>query len=98
MSGAPLPTSEIFAEILAEEIVAFSTECCKGELTLEEILEAIRFNSIEDLKYPSGEYVNRPAFKGSCFHLSFLGHIVYNYSTLRESLDRKLQNFLDGYE
>lgn len=97
ISGSPLPQTEGFAQVIANEIVIFLLGYLNGELTLEEVLEAIRFNAICDLRYPGGEYVDRPVFSGNCFHVSFLAKIVHNYTALRNSLDRKLQNLIDGY-
>lgn len=97
ITGAPLPVTEFFANIISNEIYIHLTEFGRGELTLSEVLLAIRINSKGEIRMPSGSPMEQVMFYGNCFHVDFLSKILYNYMLLRNSLDRKFENYLDGY-
>lgn len=96
--GCPLPETDFYAEALTNEIVEFLNEMGYGELTVDEIVFAMRLNSKGGLRYPSGVDVETTTFKGAYFNLDFLSKVLGTYATLRGMLNRKLQNYLDGYE
>lgn len=95
--GCHLPETEFFADVLTVEIIEFINEMGYGELTIDEIIFAIRLNTRGGLKYPSGIDVEITLFRGSHFNLDFLSKVLGTYTTLRGILDRKLQNYLDGH-
>jgi hypothetical protein len=95
--GCPLPQTEGFAEIISKELFLFLNEFGYSELTLEEIMLAMRINAKGNLKYPSGMEVEQVQFHGSCFHVDFISRILSYYMTMRGYLDSTLRNFLDGY-
>jgi hypothetical protein len=97
ISGCPLPHTEGFAEILSNEIIEFVNEYGYGELTLEEILTALRLNARGGLKLPTGIEVEHVPFSGNCFNVVYLSKVLSNYKTFRDILERRLQNFIDGY-
>lgn len=97
ITGAPMPSTEGFAEVLSQEIVTLINEFGFGNLTLAEIILAMRFNSV-DMRFPSGVEIEKATFRGNCFSVDFLSKILYNYSVLRKFVDRKFQNKIDGYE
>jgi hypothetical protein len=96
ISGCALPSTEFFAEIIGEELEIFIKDFGYSELTTEEILLAMRLNSRGDFKYP-GETIEKVIFFGNCFNVEYFSKILYNYMVLRNILDRKIQNTIDGY-
>lgn len=94
--GADLPPNETFAAILGEEFVVFITDFGYDNLTESEILLAFRFNA-KGTKYPSGTDIEKVNFKGSIFNISSAAKVLANYMDLRNILDRKMQNHIDGY-
>jgi hypothetical protein len=97
ISGCPLPNTDFFADIIAEEIKIFIMDFGYQDLTVPEIFLAMRMNSRGGFKYPSGLDIEQVQFYGSCFNVDFLSKVLANYMTLRNILDRKFQNHIDGY-
>ena len=97
ITGCELPGTEYFADMLSNELVEFISNYGYGEYTLKEILTALRLNTQPGMRWPSGLEIERIAFTGSCFNVDFLARVLGTYSQLRNILDRKFQNFIDGY-
>lgn len=97
ISGCTLPQTEGFAEIISNEIVEFINEYGYRELTLEEILTALRLNAKGGFKFPTGIELEHVPFTGNCFNIVYLSKVLSNYKAFRDILDRKLSNFIDGY-
>lgn len=97
ISGCPLPQTEYFAAYIAEELEIFIKEFGYGILTYKEILLALRLNSKGGLKTPSGLEIDQIAFSGACFNVDYISKILSNYRAIRNFLDRKFENQLDGY-
>jgi hypothetical protein len=97
ISGCPLPQTEGFAEIISNEIIEFVNEYGYGELTLEEILAALRLNAKGGFRFPTGIEAEHVPFTGNCFNVVYLSKVLSNYKAFRDILDRKLENFIDGY-
>ncbi len=96
ISGCPLPSTEFFAEIIAEEILEFILNFGYADLTYEEILLALRINSKGGFKHPSGLELDPVPFYGNCFNVDYFAKVMANYQVIRNYVDRKLQNYLDG--
>ena len=96
ISGCPLPNTEFFADVISDEIKAFILDFGYEELTYAEIILAMRLNSKGGLKYPSGLELETVVFFGNCFNVDYFAKVISNYMTIRNILDRKLQNFIDG--
>lgn len=95
--GCPTPETEFYAEGLAKEMIEYLNEFGFSELTLSEIILALRFNTKGGLRFPSGLEIDKVSFSGSCFNVDFLSKVLSNYMALRNILDRKIENFIDGY-
>lgn len=97
IAGCPLPQTEYFANYIADELIIFIKEFGYGILTESEVLLALRLNSKGGLRYPSGIEIEQVQFVGSCFNVDFVSKVLYNYRTIRNQLDRRFENQLDGY-
>lgn len=97
ISGCALPQTEIFAKFIAEEITVFILEFGYGELTEAEILLAMRINASGKIKNPAGEDFDQVVFLGNSINVVYLARILQNYKCLRDNLDRRIINQLDGY-
>lgn len=97
ISGCPLPQTEFFANIISEQLCEFIENFGYSELTLKEIILSIQLNAKGSLKYPTGIELDRVVFTGACFNVDFLSRILSNYLSLRNILDQKFKNFIDGY-
>lgn len=95
--GCRLPTTEGFAEVISDQLSIFINEFGYGNLTLSEIILAMHLNAASAIRYPSGDYQERVEFSGNCFNVVFIAKILEVYRTLRNGLDRKFQNQIDGY-
>jgi len=95
ITGAPLPTTDFFANIISKEVYTFITEFGYSDYTLFEILLAMRLNAKCDVRLPNGLVWDMVVFFGNCFNVNFLSKVLYNYSLLRTGLNRKLENYLD---
>lgn len=96
-TGCSLPNTDYFAGIICEELEGLFIDLGYEELTLYEVILALRLNMATGLKFPSGAEVELVAFAGQNFNVGFVSKVLQNYMSLRTCLDRKLQNFLDGY-
>jgi len=97
MCGCPLPQTEYFAEVLSDEISIFINDFGYRNLTLDEILFAIRINAGTDMKLPPGIELQHIEFTGVCVNVNFISKVLRNYMAIRNMLDRRIQNKLDGY-
>lgn len=97
ITGASLPQTEFFADVISKEIYIHLLEFGKGELTLEEVLLALRINSTIQITSWDGSKVPHIEFFGNSFNIDYLSKVLNNYMTQRGYLDRKLENYLDGY-
>lgn len=95
--GCALPTTEFFADIIADEISTLLEDFGFRELTESEILLALRLNGKGSIRYPSGTEIDTVAFSGNCINTAFLSKVLTIYMTFRGILERRIQNFIDGY-
>lgn len=98
LMGCSLPLTDFFSEMVASELGVFLQTMGYADLTLEEILLAIRLNSQATIKFPSGIEVDQIPFAGSSFNVDFVAKVLSGYMKIRNSLDRRFQNMLDGHE
>lgn len=96
--GCTLPQTEIFAKFIAEEISYFILNFGYGELTEAEILLALRINAFGKIRNPAGEDFEQVQFSGLSMNVVYLGKILKNYKSLRDNLDSRIKNQLDGYQ
>lgn len=97
ITGCPMPQTDFFAEVLTTTMMNYLIEFGYGELTLTEIVLALQLNTQGGLRLPSGLEVEKVSFFGVCFNIDFLSRILSNYMIFRNNLDRKFENFIDGY-
>lgn len=97
ISGCALPQTEFFAEIISGQICEFICKFGYGELTLNEIVLSLQINAKTGLRFPTGSEVEQVQFVGNCFHVDYLSRVLSNYMALRNLLDSKFKNFIDGY-
>lgn len=95
--GCPLVESELLATAISKEIETYVNDNYP-EISEDEIMYALQINMQSDIRYPSGEEVSVIDFTGDQFNVFFLVRVVEKYMKFRNILDRKLQNFIDGYE
>lgn len=96
--GCDLPQTDFFANIVSEEMEGIIVDFGYDELTLKEVIFAIRVNSCPSaMKMPSGMDLEPVFFSGKLPNGYFLSKILSNYMLLRRILDGKLGNFIDGY-
>lgn len=96
--GCALPNTEFFAKFISEEISKFILDFGYSNLTLEETLLAFRLNSYGGLKNTTGETITAVSFTGNSVNVDYIAKVLLNYMAIRNFLDRKLQNKIDGYE
>jgi hypothetical protein len=96
--GLELPPSETALDILIEEISSFMKDFGYGNYAVAEILLAIRFNIQTLLKIPSSIQLFTVNLETKNLSIKFISDVLHNYSTLRNNLDRKFQNTIDGYD
>lgn len=96
--GCDMPQTDFFASVLSKEIINFIFEFGYENLTLEEIVLAMKINANNDLKNPLGEDLAQIDFVGRFVYVGFLAKVLKNYMILRTNLDRKFQNQIDLHE
>lgn len=96
--GFKLPETEGFAECISNEILEHILNFSNSDLTLSEVLLALRLNSSYNYKWPSGNLVEKIPIEGNQFNVYFLSNCISNYLDYRNHLTRKLKNIISGYE
>lgn len=97
LCGSKLPATEFFADIISDELDIFLLKYVKGQLSFQEILLALRFNSRGGFRNIEGLEIDNVPFSGNSFNIEYFAKIIACYMGLRNQMDRKLQNFIDGY-
>lgn len=97
ITGCPFPQTEFFASVLTDTMMDYLKEFGFGELTFDEIVLAMKLNTKGGLRLPTGLEIDKVAFTGTCFNIDFLSKMLSNYMVFRNNLDRKFENFIDGY-
>jgi len=82
--------------ILADEVIFFLKEHGYENFTIEELLTAFRINCSSTLKYPSELEATHVNVFGEFMSVDYISQVMKNYWILRERLDRKLCNAVDG--
>lgn len=95
--GCALPITEGFAQIISNELYVFINEFGYCSLTLSEVILALHLNAMGGLRYADGSSVERIEFTGICFNVVYIAKILQIYALLRNGLDRKFINQIDGY-
>lgn len=98
MMGCELPITDFFADLIADEIEQMILKFGYSKYTLEEILLSMRLNINGGLRWPSGIEIEYVPFSGRTFNAAFLSKTLKNYKSMRDLLDRKLENFIDGHQ
>jgi len=96
--GCDLPFTDMFANVLSEQIILFIDNCGYLNYTLKEILLSLQINLMHPLPSYLAVEVDEVKFSGRCVNVSFMSKTLNNYKAIRNQLDRKLQNFIDGYQ
>lgn len=97
ITGCCLPQTESLAKFIADEIIILIFNFGYQELTEQEIFLSMRLNALGDLRNPCGEDFKQVSFSGNSMNTVYLAKVFKNYMSLRNNLDRKIQNELDGY-
>ncbi len=97
ITGAELPVNESMCKCLVAEMDVFLIDFNYGGYTQEEILLAFRFNCGNYLKNAGGDYIDNIPLFGRYLNVDYISKVLYNYGIIRWQLERKLENFIDGY-
>lgn len=96
--GCNVPQSDIHASMLCSLFRNFIEETEYQEYTPNEVELALLFNVNEKIEIPAATEYERVQFSGNTPNLNFVSSVLYNYSLLRNQLDKKIKMFLDGHE
>lgn len=96
--GCEMPYTELFANVLSEEIISFVNGFLYGSLTLAEIILAMEINLPQTFLLSNAVELEEVNFSGRCVNVCFIAKVLKNYKLLRNSLDRKIQNQIDGHQ
>lgn len=97
ITGAVIPPDARFIEIIRDEIVDFLLKFGYSNLTISEIILAFNLNSSIDMRYPVGIDLSKIELFGAHLNVDYISRVLHNYTTIRNLLDRKLENTIDGY-
>lgn len=97
ITGIGLPNTDLLIKFLKEQIIDFLLEFGYEDLTIEEISLAFMINAENNLQTPSGIELQYIENFGKYINVYHFSKIVHNYMAIRNLLDRKIQNQIDGY-
>lgn len=98
LSGGALPKSEVFLDMFIEELHIFLLEYGYDSYAITEIILAFRININTKLRLPSGITLERVSLKTEQLSIEYISDVLHQYSIIRNNIDRKFQNSIDGYE
>lgn len=96
ISGIKLPTNEHLINITESELSKYILSFGFKELNEQEFGVALQINLPKYFSYPSGINLSEIEPFGDVLSVSYLGKILLNYQVIRNMVDRKLKNFIDG--
>lgn len=96
MYGSCMPSTELMAGYISDEIISLIRDFGYDEFTVREIILSMRMNMQEMIKNPVGDDF-KPVDAPTSVCTAFLGAVLNNYKKLRNSLDRIIENHLKGY-
>lgn len=98
VSGGALPKSEAFLDMFIDELYTFLVEYGYGHFAITELILAFRININTTLRQPSGMTLPKVELKTNQLSIEYISDVLSIYSIFRNSIDRKLENLIDGYE
>lgn len=91
--GQPLPTPE-YLDLLEKRLASFITKFGYDELTFSELILAFELNAVG---YTGEIEIDVVRSSTKNIGIEYVSKVLENYMQLRKTLDRKIQNQLDGY-
>lgn len=95
--GCDMPQTEFFASILSQELSDYLLQFGYEDFTLDEIILAMRMNANGNFINPLGDDIDQVQFFGNFIHINFISKVLKGYSVLRNNLESKFKNHIDGY-
>lgn len=96
-TGAELPATDFFADTLSEAIISFVLNMGYGDLNENEIIFSMEMNLTHVHRLPGGMQLQQFEFSGRCVNLTFIANVLSNYMAVRNHIERRFQNLIDGY-
>ncbi len=97
ITGIALPATDLLSNMLVDELTVFLKDFGYSNLNPDELILAFRFNSRGGLKQPSGVDIEPIDIIGSFINVHYVSKVLSNYMAVRNILDSKLKNLIDGY-
>lgn len=97
ISGCKLPDNEKLLDFFVDELIDFLREYGYATYAAMEILLAFRININTVLKMPSGITIEKIKMQTENISVEYISEVLHNYSIIRNCLDRKFQNHIDGH-
>ena len=97
ISGIGLPENESYWLVFVSELRSYLMEYGFESYTDDEIILAFQLNCGTVMRNAAGDFIEPIQLFGECISVDYVIKVLSNYRQLRNLLDRKLQNFIDGY-
>lgn len=96
-TGCQVPTTDILASRIASQISNYIFSFGYKDYTEREIELAMQLNAHNNFDELGALDLKVVEFTGIYFNLNYFASVLGNYKKIRDHIDRKFQNFLDGY-
>lgn len=96
ISGLSLSQNEYFCDELEKQIVKFFNQFGFSNLNEKEFELALQINLARRFTMPSGIELDNIEPFGAFVNVAYLAKVLDNYMVIRNMIDRKLKNFIDG--
>jgi hypothetical protein len=96
--GFPALNQDHLLDILEQGIISQIGRFGFKNLNLPELMLALQLNMKTDLNIPDGIEIEEVNPTGSFFNVNFLSKVLKNYMVIRNLLDKKIKNMIDGNE
>lgn len=97
ISGLPLPTNDGMGTVLKTELITFLMDFGYKLLNEDEIALAFRLNISSTVRFSDGTYMPVIEPVGNFLNVLYCAKVLSNYLIIRNMLDRKAQNVIEGY-
>lgn len=97
ITGVSLQKQPLFFDLFKDELITYLLDFGYESLTLAEILYAFKLNTMVYVKYASGMEVPKVDLFGEFISVDYVSRLLYTYKILRDTLDSKVRNSIEGY-
>lgn len=96
--GFSIPHMDVQARSISRELIDFIFDFGYSHYNEDEVELALKLNLKTGLYIPEPVEIETATSNRSLPNVDFFSKVLFNYAALRNSLDKRIQNVIDGHE